>query len=102
MTINRQDISKKLNSYGMKFANIGISKDFHTYTVPPGDFGMGEDMCPSCQYNQVNTYKIDFLRDEDLSLILDALHFYSKSKNPKIEELRIEYIVMRKMMEVSR
>lgn len=100
--IDRINIKEKLNNFGMKFANIGISRPVYDFkTCLYNDFNScdytGSDMY--LKYDQVETFKIEMLTEDDLKIIIEALQFYSKSTNPQVEEMRREYMIMRRMIE---
>ena len=100
--VDRIKIKEKLKDFGMKFANIGISRPVHDFKACQyNDFNSndytGSDMY--LKYGQVETFKIEMLTEEDLHIIINALHFYSKSKNPQVEEMRRELMIMRRMAE---
>lgn len=96
--VDRIKIKEKLKDFGMKFATIGISRPMYVVedTFKTYNYNGTDD---HLKYNQVETFKIEMLTEEDLHIIINALHFYSKSKNPQVEEMRREFMIMRRMME---
>ena len=95
--IDRNNIKKKLNDYGIPYASIGISRGiYESFPSFGNDYSKIYDTVST---RKIETYNIEMLREEDLKYITDALYFYSKSKHPQVEEAKREYIIMRMMME---
>ena len=95
--IDRGNIKKKLNDYGISYASIGISRGiYESFPQFSNDYSKIYDTVST---RKIETYKIDMLREEDLKYITDALYFYSESKHPQVEEAKREYIILRMMLE---
>lgn len=100
--ISRSEIRKKLNGYGFKWAELNLSKKISFFSNPEKlicDFDKKESVIS--HHKMIDTYSIEMLSEEDIDHILKALHYYSKSTNPQVDELRNEYFVMRKMLEIG-
>ena len=99
--IDRINIKEKLNNFGMKFANIGSSRPVYDKICQYNYFKSNDYTCSDVHinYSKVETFKIEMLTEDDLKIIIEALQFYSKSTNPQVEEMRREYMIMRRMIE---
>lgn len=100
--IDRIKIKEKLNNFGMKFANIGSSRPVYDFKICQYNDFKSNDYTGSdvhINYGKVETFKIEMLTEDDLKIIIEALQFYSKSTNPQVEEMRREYMIMRRMIE---
>jgi len=103
------DINKAishLREYGLEYAEIQVSdkpmyyvERYHKISVTPSDSTYpsfyGRDS--SYDITAVETFNLEKLTENNINLILRALHFYSKSRNPVVENLRREYEIMRIM-----
>ena len=102
------NIHKKINQlkeYGLSYAHIQASEKpvyyiekYNRVMVTPHDnISPMYDADSSYDIMAVETFDLARLTEGDIDLIVKALHFYSRSRNPEVEHLRREYEIMRIM-----